>query len=927
MKSFLGEEDQRFRTLIENITDVIALLSVDGTFLYSSPSAVNTLGYTPDELVGKNAFGLIHPADLPRATIFFSQALSNPGKNFSTQLRLCHKDGKWRWLEGVVVNLLNDPGIGGVVVNYRDITSRKSDEEKAQQRAEQMTVLYKTTQDLVMERDSDKLLQTIVERAVSLMDGDSGALYLCEPEHSQVRCVISYRTSRDYTGTVLKYGEGAAGIVAKTGEPLIIDDYRVWAGRARVYENEESFTAILSVPMKYQDELMGVLHVFDNHERRKFNETDLKTAAMFANQAAIAVTNTRLIEQAQNHAVELEQRTTELSRSNSLLASLHSIATGLMVSQGSKEILDILSAELRRLGIGYEITLYDPATDELVVQFLSAGASLLKIIEKLAKVEIKGFRIPASAPFIAELLENGKARYVENPLEVTLSLPIGIPKPIIEQTFRLVLGSQPRPAIYLPLKVGERKIGLMAVWGEDLKPEDIDIFIAFVAQIAVALDNSRLLDSEHQHALELAHSNSLLAALHSVAAGLTISRGSDETLDILSSELNRLGIGHGITLYDPETDELISQYVSLDMMLLKRLEKLLGPRVQEIHVGRRTSAKTPFIAELLETGSARYMDDLLSVLTALQVPPSMPKRILPQAMKLVLGTSSIPVIFLPLKVRDRKIGLMAVWGHDLKPDDVDIFIVFVAQIAIALDNSRLMDLERQRAVELEYKVAERTHQLESLLQEKEMLLREVYHRVKNNLQVVNSLLNLQTPRLETQPDRQIVVDIRERVRAMALIHEKLYQSGDLARVDFSEYVQSLAGSLARIYTYDGNEVAIKIHVGKIWLGLDTAVPCGLIVNELIANSFKHAFPIPGSGRKPEIVVEMHMDANGRYILTISDNGVGIPKDLDWRNAQTMGLQLVTMLIEQLNGEISVTHHDAGTMFTISFLELKYKERR
>src|SRR5574341_2581802 len=135
-----------------------------------------------------------------------------------------------------------------------------------------MTALYETTHDLVAEYDLSKLLQTIVERATGLLTASGGGLYLCEPEQRQVRCVVSYNTPRDYTGSVLKYGEGAAEIVAETNEPLIVDDYRVWAGRAAIYEEDQPFVSVLSVPMRWQDRVIGVIHVLENTKRRAFTE-------------------------------------------------------------------------------------------------------------------------------------------------------------------------------------------------------------------------------------------------------------------------------------------------------------------------------------------------------------------------------------------------------------------------------------------------------------------------------------------------------------------------------------------------------------------------------------------------------------------------------------------------------------------------------
>ncbi len=175
-----------------------------------------------------------------------------------------------------------------------------------QRRREEAEILYNTTHDLIIERDLSKLLQIIVERAVGMLGALSGGLYLCDPFKRQVRCVVSYKNARNYVGTILNYGEGAAGIVAETEQPLVIEDYRLWTGRANIYEAEQPFISVLSVPMLWQDQVIGVIHVQENTQPRLFTEEDLQIARHFANQAAIAVENARLFEREQQRRQEAE---------------------------------------------------------------------------------------------------------------------------------------------------------------------------------------------------------------------------------------------------------------------------------------------------------------------------------------------------------------------------------------------------------------------------------------------------------------------------------------------------------------------------------------------------------------------------------------------------------------------------------------------
>jgi len=228
--------------------------------------------------------------------------------------------GARRWSEDDYSLLRFSSGILG------NALERKLMSDRLHSRAEELSALQATVLEITRRHDLPSLLQAIVERAARLLDAPSGGMYLCDPKKREVRCVVSYMTPRDYIGTVLKYGEGAAGIVAEAGEPLIIDDYRTWSGRAIAYEEEHPFRAVLTVPMIWQSQVTGVIHVLDYSESQHFTQSDLELLSLFANHAAIAVENARLLEQRQRHAQELRayssnleqvvaERTLELSES------------------------------------------------------------------------------------------------------------------------------------------------------------------------------------------------------------------------------------------------------------------------------------------------------------------------------------------------------------------------------------------------------------------------------------------------------------------------------------------------------------------------------------------------------------------------------------------------------------------------------------
>jgi PAS domain S-box-containing protein len=207
--------------------------------------------------------------------------------------------------------------------------------------------------------------------------------------------------------------------------------------------------------------------------------------------------------------------------------------------------------------------------------------------------------------------------------------------------------------------------------------------------------------------------------------------------------------------------------------------------------------------------------------------------------------------------------------------------------------------------------------LRTSLQEKEVMLKEIHHRVKNNLQVISSLLSIQSTYLADPRDAQNFQESRDRIRTMALVHEKLYQSDDLASVDFGPYVERLTANLFRSYTGNGGRIGLHVDVKDVRFDADRAIPCGLIVNELVTNALKYAFP---GGRNGTITVAVHHD-DDYYLLTVSDDGVGMRADFDLAETESLGLQLVNMLASQLDGTVSMDT-TKGTKFTIRFRKTK-----
>jgi two-component sensor histidine kinase/PAS domain-containing protein/HAMP domain-containing protein len=211
---------------------------------------------------------------------------------------------------------------------------------------------------------------------------------------------------------------------------------------------------------------------------------------------------------------------------------------------------------------------------------------------------------------------------------------------------------------------------------------------------------------------------------------------------------------------------------------------------------------------------------------------------------------------------------------------------------------------------------ESSEKINASLKEKEVLLKEIHHRVKNNLQVISSLMYLQSKNVRDTSLAGIFKDCESRIRSMALVHERLYQSKSMAEIDFAEYVRSLAGYLIQSYCEGHGEIRLETHIDNIFLNVNTAIPCGLIISELVSNALKHAHP---DGRQGEILISFIRDDAGTYTQIVRDSGVGLPENLDFQNTDTLGLRLVNILAKQLNGTLTYSGK-GGACFVLTFNE-------
>jgi len=380
-----------------------------------------------------------------------------------------------------------------------------------------------------------------------------------------------------------------------------------------------------------------------------------------------------------------------------------------------------------------------------------------------------------------------------------------------------------------------------------------------------------------------------LEVLGRVALEISAQLDRDCLLQFIVSQAMQLmnGMSCGLALYRPEHDAL--EYVAVD-----------GPTSPPVGALRRPG--DGLIGKIWETGQPVVVNDY-------QNWPGRSARKTDPPVDSALGV--------PVRWGRESLGTLTItaWPpRRYSPADADLLSLFAAHAAIAIRNVGLMQSLRDSEKQLQ----DAEQRTQESLREKEMLLKEIHHRVKNNLQIVSSLLYLQAELVDDERARHLLEESQNRVKSLAMIHEQLYQSPDLARVDFTRYVRNLASYLFDAHMIDPEEINLVVNVANVALEVDVAMPCSLIINELLSNALKHAFPggTAVGGRRPEIRIVLH-PVDGHCRLVVSDNGVGLPADMEQCSTASLGLQIVDVLTRQLKGTLEVERQE-GTAFKITF---------
>ncbi|RME84680.1 MAG: GAF domain-containing protein, partial [Caldilineae bacterium] len=466
---------------------------------------------------------------------------------------------------------------------------------------------------------------------------------------------------------------------------------------------------------------------------------------------------------------------------------------------------------------------------------------------------------------------------------------------------------QPRSLLTVPMIVGERVVGTMQLQSYQAgiyTQEDAELLSGIASQVAMALHNAELY-AEAQEELKkrtaaeeaLRKSNRLQKSLITAAHQVTESLDVRVVLQRISQLAREILDAHGCAVFLLEDDRRTLRPVAVS-----------EPGLEEELLFVKVPVNGSLTGRVVREGKSLIFNDLSREPEVFHVP----------------GTPQYEdkrLLVTPLRFKNQIVGAMNLnrLGAEFDEEDLAVAETFAAYAATAWENARTYD-DLVKEMEQRLQVEEA---LRNSLREKELLLQELYHRTKNNMQVISAMLALEETRVADEASREIFREIQNRIQAMGLVHQMLYQSQDLSRVDLAQYVRELADLLMNSYNIASDRIRLTLDIESTAVLIDIAIPCGLILNELISNALKYAFP---DNRTGEIRIHLSRSEQGEIVLEVADNGVGIPPGVDLRASDTLGVQTVFSITEhQLQGQVSY-EANPGLRWHIRFPDTLYSER-
>jgi len=974
----LQQSEERFRTLIENTSDLVIVLKPDGTSKYISPSVKRLLGYKPDEIVGQSITDFVHPDDLPAALQAIAIRVRTPGlADSASEFRVRHKDGSYRMMEVIGNNLLENPAVNGIVINARDITERKRAEEALRESEEKYRTILENIEEGYFEVDIAGNFTFFNESVCRLlgysreeMMGMNNRYYTDETNAQKLYRTFNevYRTgvpAQEYDWEVIRkdgtkrYVESSVSIRKnKSGQPIgfrgIVRD--ITERKQAVEElrkSEERFKLIFEYAPDaiYLNDLKGNF-IAGNKAAEKITgfEKDeliggsfLKLNLLSVDQLPKAVTllaknargkptgpdefilkrkaGDKVLVEITTHPIKFEKRTvvlgiardiTERKRAEEVLReSERELKEAQLLGRVGNWEFDVESQKITWSDQVYRLyerdpVLGPPTVEEEAAYYSTEQAQILHEYARRAVEEAQEFKYDLEAT-----LPSGKRVYFSARMQ-----PIKDAHGRVVKLFGTVQDITDRKRAEEELR--EREAKLSAIYraapvgiGVDVNRvikgvNDTLCHIMGYSREELIGQNSRFLFLTQEDYESVGRDKNRLMAEHrSEFVETRCKRKDGRIIEVLLSAvpLDAADLSQGVifTVLDITERKQVEAALAKERSLLSALTGNIPDAIYFKDVESR------FL--LINQAQARRfgLNDPDQAVGKMDFDFFAEEHARPTyENERAIMQSGQPVVGMEEKETwpDGRVGWVSTTKMPLRDEKGNI----VGTFGISRDIT-----ERKQAEE----------RIEAALEEKEALLREVHHRVKNNLQAMISLMEMHSSQIQDDGTRQFLRELEEQTRTMSLVYEQLYQSENLARVSMAPYFQKLASNVLEVFG-GGRDIQLNLDIAPLSLDVAQAMPCGLIVNELLTNSLKYAFPPKYKG-KPAILIALKQ-AKKTYKLTVSDNGVGLPPEMNMRTSgslrpgsgKTLGLRLVDLwAVHQLGGKLEVVGKP-GTVYSVSF---------
>ncbi len=819
----LKESEEKYRDLVENLTEVIYALNPKGKILYVSPAVKSLIGYAPKEIEGQSFAGLIHEDDLPQASKRIQKILG--GANVSGEYRIRAKSGKIKWIRTSSRPVFKENNITGLQGILTDITESKKAEKEL--------------------KESEKKYRELVEKSLQ------GVIIIQDS-----RIVFANKALAKITGFTIKE---LLSLKPARMKALIHpeDQERVW----RLLENRQEGKAL---PPHY--EFRGIRKDGSVMWLEIFASQIIFNGKPAIQGAIIDITERKQAEE--THRENEERFRTMVETAPGMLMIADAKGNNIYVSPNCEKLTGYTQEELQGTMKWWVHKEDTPKARKIFKQTFQNGKRgkdfEYKSVKKNGDIwhasstweplrDKKGYLLGVVMQTI-DITERKKTEEALRESEEKYRAIFESINDVYFRTDRHGIVTLISPSVQTQSGWAPEEIIGKPVTDFYCNPDDHKKTMEKLNESGVVNDYELRLLAKDGSVIETSASSSLIfddkgkpMGLEGVLRNITERKRTEEELQAREAYLDQLfeSAQEAIVMADHKGGALrINQ--EFTKLFGYTQEETIGKTMDELIVPKKLRQSATLITEKVAKGEKTAFEAI---------------RCRKDGQMIAVSVLASPII-----VGGKQIGTYGIYRNIT-----------------------------------ERKMAE--DQIKASLKEKEILLQEVHHRVKNNMQIISSLLNLQSSHIKDKESLGLFKSSQNRVKSMALIHERLYQSKDFTRIDVADYVQNLTNHLFITYGISKEAIRLKINIKDIFLDINTAIPCGLIINELVSNSLKHAFP---NGKKGEIQISMRPLSKSEMELVVGDNGVGMPEDANLRNTKSLGLYLVSMLAEdQLHGKIKL----------------------